>query len=352
MLTRRTLLAQSVASLGALIGTPAMASMPNDYYVPAEERRHQFTLMQWPVDRYGYDSAAHLGLVQGVIARIANAISQFEPVVMLASKDHHATARQALSGNVDLWDIPTDDLWCRDSGPLFVVNSRGGLAVSHIHFNGWGRYRLRNDEKIAERVANRMGLPLYDSGLVGEPGGAEANGNGLVMAHESSWINRNRNPGLSKQQVTDRLAAAYGADRVIWGPGVKGRDVTDAHIDGFARFTDTGGVLMQHDDTAPDDPYNRATAILMDTLRAQNFNVETIPYAFDGRINETCYYVNYYVCNGAVIMSEFGDPEPDAIAKDAVRRHYPGRQIVTLNADALIELGGGIHCATQQVPAV
>ncbi len=329
-----------------------MASLPNDYYVPAEEAPHAFTLMQWPVDRYAYDSAAHLSEVQTVIARIANAIAGFEPVVMMADQRQHARARKILSENVDLWDIPTDDLWCRDSGPLFVVNDTGGLAVSHIHFNGWGRYRLPDDEKVAARVADRLGLPVFDSGLVGEPGGAETDGKGLVMAHESSWINANRNPGLSKQQITDRLASAYGADRVIWGPGVKGRDVTDAHIDGFARFTDAGRVIMQWDDTAPNDPYNRATAVLINTLRDQNIDVETIPYAFDGRIDEACYYVNYYVCNGAVIMSEFGDTEADAIAKDAVTRHYPGRQIVTLNADALILLGGGIHCATQQVPAV
>lgn len=329
-----------------------MAALPREFYVPAEEERHQMTLMQWPVDPYTYRSQRELSAVQAVIARIANAIAEFEPVMMLADKSEHATARKILSGNVELWNIPTDDLWCRDSGPLFVIDDAGNLAVSHITFNGWGRYRLPNDEKIAERVAKYMDIPLYASGLVGEPGGAEADGRGLVMAHESSWINDNRNPGLSKAEVTDRLAAAYGADRVIWGPGVKGQDVTDAHIDGFARFTGGNRVLMQHDPSAPDEPYNKATAILMDTLKREGMDVETIPYAFDGRINEVCYYVNYYVCNGAVIMSEFGDPGPDAIALDAVQRHYPDHEVVTLNADMLIGLGGGIHCATQQVPAV
>ncbi|MEO0750218.1 MAG: agmatine deiminase family protein [Pseudomonadota bacterium] len=333
-----------------------MAALPRDYYVPAEEAPHQMTLMQWPVDPYTYRTAQERQAVQTVIARIANAIAAFEPVVMLADQSHHAAAQKTLSANVTLWDIPTDDLWCRDSGPLFAVNDAGQRAVSHIRFNGWGRYRLPNDEQISARVAAHMGLPLYDAGLVGEPGGAEADGRGRVMAHESSWINPNRNPGLSKDTVTNRLAAAYGAGHVIWGPGVTGRDVTDAHIDGFARFTPSGRVsgrvLMQHDSTAPDDPYNRATAQLMQTLKAQDIDVETIPYAFDGRINEVCYYVNYYVCNGAVILSEFGDPEPDAIALDAVRRHYPDREVVTLNADHLIGLGGGIHCATQQVPAV
>ena len=329
-----------------------MAAMPQEFYVPAEEARHAFTLMQWPVDRYAYNSARDLQEVQAVIARIANTIAAFEPVVMLADQAHHSTARTALSERVELWNIATDDLWCRDSGPLFVVTDAGDLAISHIQFNGWGRYDLPNDAQIAARVADHMGLPLYASGLVGEPGGAEADGRGLVMAHESSWINANRNPGMSRDDITDRLAAAYGADRVIWGPGVKGRDVTDAHIDGFARFTPGGTVLMQHDTTAPDDPYNRATATLMQTLKSENLHVETIPYAFDGRIDEVCYYVNYYVCNGAVIMSEFGDPEPDAIALEAVRRHYPDHEVVTLNADRLIGLGGGIHCATQQVPAV
>ncbi|MEO0781724.1 MAG: agmatine deiminase family protein [Pseudomonadota bacterium] len=329
-----------------------MAALPQSFYVPAEEEPHEMTLMQWPVDPYTYRTKRERTAIQTVIARIANAIAEFEPVIMLADASEHATAVKILSGNVELWDIPTDDLWCRDSGPLFVINDAGERAISHIAFNGWGRYRLPSDEQISARVAEHLGLPLYESGLVGEPGGAEADGRGLVMAHESSWINDNRNPGLSKAEVTDRLAAAYGADRVIWGPGVKGQDVTDAHIDGFARFTGGNRVLMQHDASAPDDPYNRATAMLKDTLTAENMEVEVIPYAFDGRIDEVCYYVNYYVCNGAVIMSEFGDPGPDAIALDAVRRHYPGREVVTLNADMLIGLGGGIHCATQQVPTV
>lgn len=329
-----------------------MAALPRDFYVPAEEAPHAFTLMQWPVDRYAYDTSRDLEEVQSVIARIANTIADFEPVVMLADQSQHASARTYLSDQIELWNIPTDDLWCRDSGPLFVVNGAGHLAISHIQFNGWGRYTLPNDAQIAARVAAHMGLPLYASDLVGEPGGAEADGRGRVMAHESSWINENRNPGLSKDEITDRLAAAYGADRVIWGPGVKGRDVTDAHIDGFARFTPTGTVLMQHDTTAPDDPYNRATAALIDTLKSEKIDLETIPYAFDGRIDEVCYYVNFYVCNGAVIMSEFGDAEPDAIALAAVRRHYPNHEIVTLNADRLIALGGGIHCTTQQVPAI
>ncbi len=175
-----------------------MAALPSDYYVPAEEERHQMTLMQWPVDRYAYDSKRHMEAVQQTIANIANLISRFEPVTMMAHPDHHSEARKRLSGNVILWDIPTDDLWCRDSGPLFAVNGRGGLAVSHIQFNGWGRYRLPSDNRISAAVADRLGVPIYDSGLVGEPGGAEANGHGLVMAHESSWINRNRNPGMGK----------------------------------------------------------------------------------------------------------------------------------------------------------
>jgi agmatine deiminase len=350
MINRRSFLTSTAAA--ACIGGSAMADMPLKFFVPAEEDPHQMTLMQWPVDRYAYASVRALQDVQKVIANIANAIADFEPIKVLAHRDHHASARASLSSGVELWDIPTDDLWCRDSGPLFVISEDGDLAVSHIAFNGWGRYRLKNDEKISQRVAERLNLPIYDSGLVGEPGGAEANGHGLIMAHESSWINRNRNPGMSNAEVTDRLAAAYGADRVLWGPGVKGQDVTDAHIDGFARFTGKNRVLMQRDTTAPNDPYNKAMEIMLGTLRAENIEIETIPYAFNGRIREVCYYVNYYVCNGAVIMSEFGDAEADAIAFDAVRRHYPGREVIQLNTDLLIPLGGGIHCATQQVPAV
>ncbi|GAA6192106.1 agmatine deiminase family protein [Phaeobacter sp. NW0010-22] len=333
-----------------------MALSNTGFRVPPEELRHQRTFMQWPVIKQVYGRGRFLRDVQATIAEIANTIAEFEPVTMLAPPAHHSSARKLLSNSVTLWDIPTDDLWCRDSGPLFAKNATGQLAVHGVNFNGWGgRYPLRNDEHIAIRVADRLGLPYVDSGLVGEPGGVESDGHGLLMANESSWVNSNRNPGLSREEIERRLLTAYGADKMIWGKGVKGQDVTDDHIDGLARFTGKGQVLMMLDpEPLQNDPYSKSAYALRKRLIDAGLSVETITPGYDGRIRDVdamSTYPNYYVCNGAVIASHTGDSYADPRARDALSSHYPGREIIMLNTDVLGELGGGIHCATQQMPA-
>ena len=327
------------------------------YIVPPEEAPHQRTFMQWPVNRRVHPDALFLELTQQTIADIANAIADFEPVTMLAATEDHARARTKLSEGVALWDIPTEDLWCRDAGPIFVVSNAGDLAVSHIQFNGWGEKQLhKRDGQIARRVAERLGYALMPTGLHGEAGGVEQDGHGLLMAHASSWVNSNRNPGLSRDEIEARLLQAYGADRMIWSEGVWGEDITDYHIDSLARFTGPGRVLINLPE-APDrnDPFHVAALETYDRLVAEGLEIDVIPEPNVRRVNDLNFvasYANYYVCNGAVIAAEFGDRETDEIARDALARHYPGREIVTLNVDPLGELGGGIHCATQQMPAV
>lgn len=261
-----------------------------------------------------------------------------------------------LGQTVELWDIPTEDLWARDAGPLFAKRPDGSLAISHIAFNGWGQKQIHDrDGQVAAEIALRLGLDLVPSGLIGEAGGVEHDGRGALMAHESSWLIENRNPGLSRAQIENRLLAAYGADRMVWSPGVAGQDITDYHIDSLARFSGPGRVLINlPDDPYMPDPFHRAALETHAALVAAGFDVEVIPEPNQRRINTVDFvasYANYYVCNGAVIGAQFGDPQTDAIAADALGRHYPGREIIALDVDALGEIGGGIHCATQQMPA-
>ena len=337
------------------ISAPARAS--RGFYVPAEEIRHERTFMQWPVNRRVYRDHRFLRNVQQTIAEIANTIAEFEPVAMLAAKSHHSTARALLSERVELWDVPSDDLWCRDAGPIFVVNASGDRAISHIQFNGWGNKQTNmHDSQIARRVAEILDLPLLPTGLSGEAGAVEQDGHGLLLAHESSWVNENRNPGMSRDAIESRLLAAYGADGMIWSEGVWGEDITDYHIDSLARFTGKGRVLLNLPDQ-PDlsDPFHAAALDTHDRLVAERLDVEVIPEPNRRRVESLEFvasYVNYYVCNGAVIAPQFGDSETDGLAHDALTRHYPGRDVVMLETDSLGELGGGIHCATQQMPAV
>ncbi|TBX27778.1 peptidyl-arginine deiminase [Roseovarius sp. JS7-11] len=324
--------------------------------VPAEEAPHQRTFMQWPNSRAVYDDAEFLRMTQATIAEIANTIAAFEPVTMLAAEEHHARIGRMVSDDVELWDIPTEDLWCRDAGPLFAHRPDGSLVVSHLQFNGWGNKQVdTHDSQIATRVAERLGLPVVPSGLVGEAGGVDYDGHGLLIGHESSWVIDNRNPGLSRDEIEARLMVAYGATRMIWTPGVRGQDITDYHIDSLARFTGPNRVLINLPDEPDEaDPFHMAALDTHDVLIAGGVEVEVIPEPWDRRVDSFDFvasYANYYVCNGAVIAAEFGDEETDEIAREALARHYPGREVVTLNVDPLGELGGGIHCATQQMPA-
>lgn len=324
-------------------------------HVPPEETPHDATFMMWPASRRVHPEKAFLQLLQGTIADIANAISDFEPVIMLAAAEEHAAARRMLSRKVTLWDIPTEDLWARDAGPLIAYRGRERV-VSHITFNGWGNKQLHHrDGTVAAAIAERLGFDMVPSGLVGEAGGVEHDGHGLLMAHESSWVNANRNPGLARDEIERRLLNAYGAERMIWSPGVWGEDITDYHIDSLARFTGPGRVLINLPDT-PDweDPFHAAAFETLEALQAAKLDVDIIPEPEERRVDDLEFvasYANFYVCNGAVIAAQFGDRETDRLAKRALARHYPDRQIVTLNVDALGEVGGGIHCATQQLPA-
>lgn len=365
MMTRRTLFRTSVAAAGAALwprGALAQSARASGFWYPEETDPHERTFMQWPVSRVVHEDADFLFDLQATIADIAGTIAEFEPVVMLAAAEYHASIKKRVSDQVELWDIPTDDLWARDSGPSFVVDGKGGLALTQFNFNGWGGKQVHgNDGKIAALLAERLGLPLFDAGLVGEAGGVETDGHGTLIAHESSWINRNRNKG-SKAEVEAMLLETLGADKMIWAPGITGADITDYHIDALARFVKPGQVVIQMGEEVDlSDPWSVAAfethAILAAATDAQGRKLDlvTLPEPVDIRVDSSDFvasYVNYYVCNGAVIAAEFGDKDADVEAADILARLYPGREIVMLNTDTVGEVGGGIHCATHEQPKV
>jgi agmatine deiminase len=333
----------------------------SSYRVPLESSPHERTFMQWPARSRIYGGQSALDEVRSTIALIARSIARFEPVVMLARPEQQDAAAKALGPTVEVWPIPTEDLWCRDSGPTFAMpQTAGPLAVSDLGFNGWGNKQSHADDgQIARRVGERLGLSVLANGLVGEAGGVEVDGTGTAMAHESSWINRNRNKG-GKAEVEHLLLDALGAERMIWAPGVKGADITDYHIDALARFVKPGQVVIQLGDTLDrSDPWSAAAFQTYEILKAardaqgRKFDIVVIPDPVHIRSRSRDFvssYVNYYACNGAVIGAEFGDDKADEKARAILQQLYPDREVVSLNVDPLGEAGGGIHCATQQQP--
>lgn len=329
---------------------------------PEEADPHERTFMQWPNALEVYKNRDDLEAVQEKIALIADTIARYEPVVMLADAGLHDEIGYWLSSkDIELWDVATEDLWCRDAGPLFLLNGRDELAAANLNFNGWGQKQKHDrDGRVAQTLLEKMGVHEFNIGVVGEPGGIEFDGEGTLIAHESSWLNPNRN-SASRDVVTRQLKLAYGAQKLIWAKGVYGQDITDYHIDALARFVEPGVILIQlPDEIDPADPWSAAAwntyRILKDAVdhAGRKFEIVVIPEPLQVRSaypDFVASYVNYYLCNGAVIAAEFGDDKADAIAAKTLGELYPGREIVLLNVDAIGEAGGGIHCATQQQPA-
>lgn len=319
--------------------------------------------MQWPVRPDIYGGTRALEAVCTSIALVANAVAQFEPVVMLAGPGSIQRARRELVTSVELWPIETEDLWCRDSGPTFVRSAEGAVAVADLNFNGWGgKQRHADDGRIARRVAERLGLRIFDNDLVGEGGGVEVDGTGTLLAHESSWVNPNRNR-QTRPEIERLLLDALGGEHMIWAPGIKGADITDYHIDALARFVKPGQVVIQLPSRVDRrDPWSVAAFETHEILKkardaqGRKLDIVVVPEPDLDRIRSKSKsfvpsYINYYVCNGGVVAAEFGDDAGDAKAHHLLRQLYPGRKVVSLNVDPIGEAGGGIHCATQQQPA-
>ncbi|MCX4750070.1 agmatine deiminase family protein [Kitasatospora sp. NBC_01287] len=328
--------------------------------VPSDDVPHTRTWMSWPSRKSVW--GRQLGGVQDDIALIARTIARYEPVVMCAPDDYSVReAQDACGPSVSvIGSIPTDDLWMRDIAPVFRRDGRGGLQAVGLNFNGWGRKQVHTDDAhVAENVAHLTGLPFVRADFVGEGGGIETDGDGTVMATESSLVNKNRNRGWSRDEVEAAVLDAYGADRMIWVPGIKGKDITDDHIDVTSRFVRPGVVLVQLPPDDRDDAWARDAreqfAVLSGATDARGRRLRVI--RVDGpdtvrsrRSDFVDSYLNFHVVNGAVIAAQFGDAYKDAAAKRTLEAAFPGREVIQLDVDRLMAGGGGIHCSTMQEP--
>ncbi|MFD8756093.1 agmatine/peptidylarginine deiminase [Kitasatospora sp. NPDC059577] len=339
---------------------PAVAA---GYRVPLDTARHTRTWMAWPDSTTIWRNK--LGGVQSNIALIAKTIAKYEPVTMCANPASVAKARSMCGSAVTvIGDIPVDDCWMRDTGPVFRTDGAGGLDTFGLNFNGWGNHQNPhgNDALVAQRVAGYLGLPFTAAGLVAEGGAVETDAAGTLMATRSSIINANRNPGMSQAAIESALCAAFGATKVIWFTGITGQDITDDHVDATSRFVGAGTAVVQMPLASDTDVWAQDERQQYRTLTTST-SAQGTPFAV-GRIQGPDYnlirstdpnfvgsYANYYLCNNAVISAQFGDTRADSAARTALARLFPGRTVEQLNIDYLGAGGGGIHCVTQQQPA-
>ncbi|MFE3026754.1 agmatine deiminase family protein [Nocardia tengchongensis] len=299
--------------------------------------------------------------VQHDLARIAQTIARFEPVtVLVRPEDFDLACRLFTAANIQLVVAPLDDIWMRDTGPVFVHGDKNMAAVD-FNFNGWGgKQKARQDRKVADFVTRSATVESLPAELVLEGGAIEVDGRGTAIITESCVLNNNRNPGWKKKDVEDELRYLLGLEKIIWLPGIAGYDITDGHTDFYARFA-RPGVVVAGLDNDPDSYDYEVTRTHLDILRSATdasgrpLQVEVIEGPSQVRPRYDCEdfaagYINFYVCNHAVIAPEFGDPRTDSAAHATLQRLFPDRYIAQISIDGIAAGGGGIHCTTQQEP--
>lgn len=330
-------------------------------YAPAESDLHTRTWMMWPTTSSIYGGAGvYYEDVKATIGRLASAIAAFEPVFMLADKSLHEDAARHCGPNVTLLDIATDDMWARDAAPVFLRNTRGQKALLDLNFNGWGgKQKQPDDVETAKRISALTGIPRCSTPLIGEGGGLEYDGEGTLILTESCWVNDNRNAGRTRAEIEAELKICLGVEKVIWLPGVRGKDITDGHVDGTFRIARPGLIIGGSDKENNSEwsaAYAEGKAILARSTDAKGraFTIVEIPNAINYRSRRPNFfpgYANYYVGNNAVFTPSFGDEKADTYAQQTLKNAFPTRKIVVLELDRIYENGGGIHCVTQQEPA-
>jgi len=327
------------------------------FAMPIRTAPHDATLLAWPVRRELWGE--HLYAAKEEWAQTIRAIAAFEPVTVIANPGDADEVREHC-GDVDLQEIPIDDSWVRDSGPIYVLDGKGRRAMVHFRFNGWGeRYRpYERDADVPRVLAERTGTRRYVSTVNVEGGGISVDGEGTLITTRQYLANENRNPGMSEAEIAAELRATLGIEKVIWLEHglVEDRD-TDGHSDNVVQFVRPGVVLLQMAPSPENPNWERCRenrALLEGATDARGRTLEVVemsvlPYAeFEGE-SYVVPYVNYYPVNGGIIAPAVG--EDDAAGFALLGELFPDRRVVGVPSVLQAYGGGGIGCITQQVPA-
>jgi len=332
------------------------------FSMPAEWAPHARTWMCWPCRIEAWGSAEGMVHARHATARIARAISAFEPLTLAVRHEDLAEAKLATGCKVQLFETPLDDSWARDTGPTFLRGPAGGRGAVRWQFNAWGnKYRpYDKDAALAARIAAEADVRLYEAPLVCEGGAINSDGEGTLLATEQCLLNPNRNPQLTQQQVEERLALYTGARRIIWLGSGFSDDETDGHVDNIACFVAPGRVLVgvPHSKFYPDfERVMEAIRRLREARDAEGRTIEVVEieqprvvrFGWRGHPLPVS-YVNFALPNGGVVMPSFDDVN-DERARAVLADCFPGRDILQIEAGDIVQGGGGIHCITQQEPA-
>ena len=343
-----------------LVHTPVQLG----YRMPAEWEPHEATWLSWP-RREGISFPDSFDRIMPTFRAMVAALIESERVcINVCNGAHEAEARAVLDGlpmeQITFRRIPTNEPWCRDHGPVFVTrNKPPQLAIVDWDYNAWGgKYPPFDlDEVVPTRTAEILNAPVFYPRMVLEGGSIEVNGEGALLTTESCLLNLNRNPGLTRSEIENRLRNFLGIRDVLWlNRGTEGDD-TDGHIDNLARFVNTDTVLAAVEENMDSVNYEPLQENLR-RLRAMKINGKPLQI-FElpmPRLLERedlvlpASYANFYIANTCVLVPAFADPS-DKRAVHLIAKFFPARRIVPIDCSELIWGLGAFHCLTQQQPA-
>lgn len=337
------------------------------YRMPAEWEPHEATWLSWPHKEASWPGA--FASVPGIFVELTRRLSESEMVrINVADEEFAARVRELLgAGGVDLRQVtlhlnPTNDAWCRDHGPNYLVRETDGRrerAINDWGYNAWGNkyppYDL--DDIVPTRIARESGERLFEPGIVLEGGSIEVNGRGTLMTTEACLLNPNRNPNLDRAAIERHLRDYLGVDHILWlGDGIVGDD-TDGHIDDLTRFVspDTVVTVVEED---PEDENYRPLRENLERLRDMTdqsgapLRIIELPMPGPVVFEETrlpASYANFYITNRSVLVPTYRDPN-DEKACQILQSLFPGRKVIPIDCTKLIWGLGAIHCVTQQQP--
>ena len=333
------------------------------YRMPAEWETHSATWLSWP-RREGISFPNAFDRVLPTLRQMVEALLSSERVcINVCNEIHEGEARDVLKGlpreRLTFHRIPTNEPWCRDHGPIFLTrDEEPQLAIIDWDYNAWGgKYPPCDmDEVVPARVAEILGLPVFYPRMILEGGSIDVNGAGALLTSESCLLNPNRNPGLNRSEIEQRLRDYLGVSEILWlGDGIEGDD-TDGHIDDLARFVDERTIVTVVEEKQEDANHKPLQENLA-RLRAMKWNgapFEIITMPMPARIVREdlrlpASYANFYIANECVLLPTFNDAN-DAVAESILAKVFPKRRIVPIDCTELIWGLGAFHCLTQQQP--
>jgi agmatine deiminase len=342
--------------------------------MPAEWEPHEATWLGWPHN--ATDWPGKFAAIPWVYGEMVRKIAAGETArILVESAGHEAKARRVLArtgadlSRVAFFRFPTDRGWTRDFGPIFVLRERPvpEVAVAGFRFNAWARYsNWMRDARIPARAAAALGMRLLrprvgKREVVLEGGAIDVNGRGTLLATEECLLDPRvqvRNPGMTRAELEDVFRSFLGATRVIWlGRGIAGDD-THGHVDDLCRFVDPATVVLCREKNPGDANYRplEENRERLAGARLENGSRPEIvplpmpsPLYLDG-IRLPASYANFYICNAAVLVPTFNDPN-DRLALGILSELFPGRPVAGIHAVDLVWGFGTLHCLTQQQPA-